>query len=45
MVFPAAQVPGNPTGRFEDLSVLGFAAVLVFFIARDWWGRRRGWIR
>jgi hypothetical protein len=25
--------------------VIGFAAVVLFFVVRDWWGRRRGWLR
>jgi hypothetical protein len=27
------------------LYVIGFAAVVLFFVVRDWWGRRRGWLR
>ncbi|MDT7761034.1 MAG: hypothetical protein QOC63_454, partial [Mycobacterium sp.] len=27
------------------LFVIGFALLGVFFLVRDWWGRRRGWLR
>jgi hypothetical protein len=36
---------GNHIGHVEDLYVVGFAAVVLFFVVRDWWGRRRGWLR
>lgn len=36
---------GNHVGRVEDLFVIGFAALIVVMVARDWWLRRRGWIR
>ena len=35
---------GNHVGHVEDLCLIGFA-VLGFFLVRDWWGRRRGWLR
>lgn len=38
-------IHGNHTGRVEDLFLIGFAAIIVGFVARDWWLRRRGWIR
>ncbi|MCV7279561.1 DUF2631 domain-containing protein [Mycolicibacterium flavescens] len=38
-------IHGNHTGRVEDLFLIGFAAIIVAFVARDWWLRRRGWIR
>jgi hypothetical protein len=25
--------------------VIGFAALILIAVARDWWLRRRGWIR
>ncbi|MGV0792692.1 DUF2631 domain-containing protein [Mycolicibacterium sp. XJ1819] len=36
---------GNHTGRVEDIFLIGFAALIVLVVARDWWLRRRGWIR
>jgi Protein of unknown function (DUF2631) len=36
---------GNHTGRVEDLFLIGFAAMILIAVARDWWLRRRGWIR
>jgi Protein of unknown function (DUF2631) len=36
---------GNHTGRVEDLFLIGFAATILIAVARDWWLRRRGWIR
>jgi hypothetical protein len=25
--------------------VIGFALLGIFFLVRDWWGRRRGWLK
>jgi hypothetical protein len=36
---------GNHVGRVEDLYVIGFALLALFFVVRDWWGRRRGWLK
>ena len=36
---------GNHVGRIENLYCIGFAALALFFVVRDWWGRRRGWLR
>ena len=36
---------GNHIGHVEDLFVIGFALLGAFFLVRDWWGRRRGWLR
>ncbi|KWX22213.1 MULTISPECIES: DUF2631 domain-containing protein [Mycolicibacterium] len=36
---------GNHVGHVEDWFLIGFAAIIVFAVARDWWLRRRGWIR
>lgn len=36
---------GNQTGHIEDLYLIGFALLVLFFVVRDWWGRRRGWLR
>ena len=35
----------NHSGHIEDWWLIGFAAVTLFIIGRDWWGRRRGWLR
>jgi Protein of unknown function (DUF2631) len=40
-----AMLDGNHVGHVENLYVIGFAAVVLFFVVRDWWGRRRGWLR
>ncbi|WP_343599399.1 DUF2631 domain-containing protein [Mycobacterium sp.] len=36
---------GNHVGRIEDWYLVGFAILVLFVVARDWWGRRRGWLR
>jgi hypothetical protein len=36
---------GNHIGHVEDLWVIGFALLGAFLLVRDWWGRRRGWLR
>jgi Protein of unknown function (DUF2631) len=36
---------GNHVGHIEDAFLIFFAALLVFVVGRDWWLRRRGWIR
>ena len=36
---------GNHVGRVEDIFLIGFAILLVAVVARDWWLRRRGWLR
>ena len=36
---------GNHVGRVEDIFLIGFAALLLAIVARDWWLRRRGWTR
>jgi hypothetical protein len=36
---------GNHVGHVENWFLLGFAALVLFVLVRDWWGRRRGWIR
>ena len=35
----------NHSGHIEDWWLIGFAAIALFIIGRDWWGRRRGWLR
>ena len=36
---------GNHVGHVEDWFLIGFAALILFAVGRDWWLRRRGWIR
>ena len=36
---------GNHVGHVEDWFLIGFAALIVVAVARDWWLRRRGWVR
>ncbi len=36
---------GNHVGHIENLYVIGFALLALFIVVRDWWGRRRGWLR
>jgi Protein of unknown function (DUF2631) len=43
--FLLAMLDGNHVGRVENLYVIGFAAAVLFFVVRDWWGHRRGWLR
>lgn len=43
--FLLVMLHGNHVGRVEDIFLIGFAALIVAFVARDWWLRRRGWIR
>jgi hypothetical protein len=43
--FLLAMMRGNHVGAVEDLFLIGFAVIIVIAVARDWWLRRRGWIR
>ncbi|QLL09212.1 DUF2631 domain-containing protein [Mycobacterium vicinigordonae] len=36
---------GNHVGHVEDIFCVGFAALVLFVLVRDIWGRRRGWLR
>ena len=36
---------GNHVGHVEDWFLIAFAALILIAVARDWWLRRRGWIR
>ena len=40
-----AVVHGNHVGPVEDVWVIGFALLGLFFLVRDMWGRRRGWLK
>jgi hypothetical protein len=43
--FLLAMLRGNHVGHVEDVFLIGFAALALFALIRDLWGRRRGWIR
>jgi hypothetical protein len=36
---------GNHVGHVEDWFLISFAALVLIAVVRDWWLRRRGWIR
>ncbi|MCI4676425.1 DUF2631 domain-containing protein [Candidatus Mycolicibacterium alkanivorans] len=36
---------GNHVGHVEDWTLGAFALLVLGVIIRDWWGRRRGWLR
>ena len=36
---------GNHVGHVEDWFLITFAFLTLAVIFRDWWGRRRGWLR
>jgi hypothetical protein len=44
-VFLLAMLRGNHVGRIENIFLIVFAALVLFVLVRDIWGRRRGWIR
>ena len=43
--FLLVMMRGNHVGAVEDLFLIGFAALIIVAVVRDWWLRRRGWIR
>jgi len=43
--FLLAMLRGNHVGHVEDWFLIGFAALVLFALVRDLWGRRRGWLR
>jgi hypothetical protein len=43
--FLLAMMRGNHVGRVEDAFLIGFALLILIAVGRDWWLRRRGWIR
>lgn len=45
VIFLVAMLRGNHTGRIENVYLVGFAALALFLIGRDWWLRRRGNLR
>ena len=44
-IFLLAMLRGNHVGHVEDWFLIAFAALTLFVLGRDLWGRRRGWIR
>lgn len=44
-LFLLAMLRGNHVGRIEDGFLIGFALLILVLVGRDWWLRRRGWIR
>jgi hypothetical protein len=45
VIFLLAMLRGNHVGHIEDWYLIGFAGLALFFIGRDWWGRRQGWLK
>jgi hypothetical protein len=43
--FMLLMLRGNHVGHVEDVFLIAFAILIVIAVARDWWLRRRGWIR
>jgi hypothetical protein len=43
--FMLLMLRGNHVGHVEDVFLIAFAILLVIVVGRDWWLRRRGWIR
>jgi hypothetical protein len=44
-LFLLAMLRGNHVGHVEDGFLIGFAVLIFVAVGRDWWLRRRGWIR
>jgi len=44
-VFLLCMLHGNHVGHVEDWFLIMFAAVVLFVLVRDLWGRSRGWLR
>ena len=44
-IFLLAMLRGNHVGHVEDVYLIVFAALALFVLVRDMWGRRRGWLR
>lgn len=45
VVFLVGMLRGNHKGHVEDIWLIGFALFITGVIVRDWWLRRRGWMR
>ena len=44
-MFLLLMMRGNHIGHIEDAFLIAFAVLIVIAVVRDWWLRRRGWIR
>jgi hypothetical protein len=44
-IFLLCMLRGNHVGHVEDGFLVVFAALILIAVGRDWWLRRRGWIR
>jgi hypothetical protein len=44
-LFLLSMMHGNHTGRVEDIFLIFFAVLIFGIVGRDWWLRRRGWLR
>jgi Protein of unknown function (DUF2631) len=44
-IFLLTMMHGNHVGHVEDGFLIAFALIIVVAVVRDWWLRRRGWIR
>jgi hypothetical protein len=44
-VFLLCMLRGNHVGKVEDIFLIVFAIVIFIIVGRDWWLRRRGWVR
>ena len=40
-----AMLRGNHVGHIENWVLIAFAALTLFVLVRDVWGRHRGWLR
>jgi Protein of unknown function (DUF2631) len=45
VIFLVAMLRGNHVGHVENNYLIGFAVLTLAVLVRDWWGRRRGWLR
>ncbi len=43
--FLLVMMHGNHVGHIEDAFLIVFAVLIVIAVVRDWWLKRRGWIR
>lgn len=44
-IFLLCMLKGNHIGHIEDGFLIAFAVLILIAVGRDWWLRRRGWIR
>lgn len=44
-LFLLVMTHGNHVGHVEDWTLVVFAVLILVLVGRDWWLRRRGWIR